>query len=51
VIVVLATGPKVHEFKPAEDDGFVMAIRICSTSSFGGEVKPSAPCLKISRHV
>jgi hypothetical protein len=36
---------------PAEDDGFLMAIKIHSTISFGGEVKPSVPCHKILRHV
>jgi hypothetical protein len=32
---------------PAEVDGFSRAINIRSTTSFGGEVKPSAPCRKI----
>jgi hypothetical protein len=27
----------------AEGDGFLRAIKIDSTASFGGEVKPSAP--------
>jgi hypothetical protein len=34
---------------PAEDDGFLTAIKIRSTTSFGGKVKPSAPCRKILR--
>jgi hypothetical protein len=34
-----------------EDDGFLRAIKISSTSSFGGEVKPSAPSRKILRNV
>jgi hypothetical protein len=34
---------------PAEDDGFLRAIQIHSTTSFEGKVKPSAPC-KILRH-
>jgi hypothetical protein len=29
---------------PAEDDGFLRAIRIHSTTSFGWEVKLSVPC-------
>jgi hypothetical protein len=33
---------------PPEDGGFLMAIKR-STTSFGGEVKPSAPCI-ILRH-
>jgi hypothetical protein len=28
----------------AEDDGFLKVIKIRSTTSFGGEVKPSVPC-------
>jgi hypothetical protein len=38
----IVIGPKVRGFKPAEDDRFLMAIKIRSTTSFGGEVKPSA---------
>jgi hypothetical protein len=30
--------------RPAEVDGFLRSIQICSTPSFGGEVKPLAPC-------
>jgi hypothetical protein len=26
---------------------FLRALKICNTPSFGGEVKPSAPCHKI----
>jgi hypothetical protein len=51
VVSVLATGPKGHRFKPGQDDGFLMAIKICSTSSFGWEVKPKAPCHEILQHV
>jgi hypothetical protein len=32
---------------PAEGDGFLRTIKARSTTSFGGEVKPSAPCSKI----
>jgi hypothetical protein len=35
---------------PAKGDGFLSLITIRRTSSFGGEVKPSAPCRKILRH-
>jgi hypothetical protein len=37
VVSVLATGPKVRGFDP----GFLRVIKIRSTISFGGEVKPS----------
>jgi hypothetical protein len=36
---------------PAEDFGFLRAIKIRRATSFGGEVKPSVPCHKILRHV
>jgi hypothetical protein len=36
---------------PAVNDGFLMAIKIRNTASFGGEVKPSVTCRKILRHV
>jgi hypothetical protein len=45
VVSVLATGPKVRGFKP---DGFLRVIKICSTTSFGGEVKPSVPCRRFT---
>jgi hypothetical protein len=47
VVTVLAIGPKVRWFRPADDNGFLRAIEIHNTTSFGGEVKPSAPCRKI----
>jgi hypothetical protein len=51
VVSVLATGPKVCEFEPGQGDGFLRAIKIRSTPSFGWEVKPEVPCRKILRHV
>jgi hypothetical protein len=51
VISVLATGPKGRGFKPGQGDGFLKAIKIRSTPSFGWEVKPDVPCRKILRHV
>jgi hypothetical protein len=50
VVSVLATGPNGRGFKLGRDDGFLRAI-IRSTPSFGWEVKPEVPCLKILRHV
>jgi hypothetical protein len=36
---------------PAEDDGLLRATKIRSMTSNGKEVKPSASCRKIIRHV
>jgi hypothetical protein len=43
VVSVLATTPKVYGFEPAQGDGFLRAIKIRSTPSFGWEVKPEGP--------
>jgi hypothetical protein len=51
MISVLPTGPKVHAFKRSQGDGFLRAIKIRNTPSFGGEVKPDAPCRKMLWHV
>jgi hypothetical protein len=51
VISVLAIGPKGGVFKPGRGDGFLRAIKIRSTPSFGWEVRPEAPCRKILRRV
>jgi hypothetical protein len=51
VFSVLATGPKGRDFEPSQGDGFLRAIKICSTPSFGWEVKPEVPCHKILWHV
>jgi hypothetical protein len=37
VVSVLATGPKGHRFKHGRGDGFLRAIKICSTPSFDGK--------------
>jgi hypothetical protein len=47
VVSVLAIGPKGCGFKPGRGDGFLRAIKIRSTPSFGWEVKPEVPCRKI----
>jgi hypothetical protein len=44
VVSVLAT-------EPGQGDGFLRAIKIRSTPSFGWEVKPEVPCRNILRHV
>jgi hypothetical protein len=51
VLSVLATGPKGRGFKPGRGDGFLRAMKIRCTSSFGWEVKPEVPCRKILRPV
>jgi hypothetical protein len=49
-VVVLALDPGFAGLDMAEYDAFLRVIKILSTTSFGGEVKPSVPC-KILRHV
>jgi hypothetical protein len=45
VVVCLPLDPRFAGSNPAEDDGFLTVIKIRSTTSFGGEVKPpSVPC-------
>jgi hypothetical protein len=43
VVSVLATGPEVRRFEPGRGDGFLRAIKIRTTLSFGWEVKPEDP--------
>jgi hypothetical protein len=43
VVSVLDTGPKGRWFKPDLGDGFLRAIKIRSTPSFGSEIKPEDP--------
>jgi hypothetical protein len=50
VVSVLATGPNGRGFEPSQGDGFLKALKIRSTPSFGREVKPEVPCRKILRH-
>jgi hypothetical protein len=51
VVNVFATEHKGRGYEPDQDDGFLRAIKIRSTSSFGWEVKPEVPCPKILRQV
>jgi hypothetical protein len=51
MVSVLATGPKGCGFEPGQGVGFLRAIKIRSTPSFGWEVKPDVPCHKILQHV
>jgi hypothetical protein len=43
--------PRFAGSNPAVDNGFLRAIKIRSTTSFGGEVKPLVTYQKIERHV
>jgi hypothetical protein len=40
VVSVLATSPKGRVFDPGQGDGFLRAIKIRSTPSFGWDIKP-----------
>jgi hypothetical protein len=51
MVTVLLIGAKVRGFKPGWGVGFLRAIKIRNTTSFGGEVKLSAPFRNILRHV
>jgi hypothetical protein len=43
MVSVLQTGPKVCRFIPGQGDGFLEAIKINSTPSFGGGSKAASP--------
>jgi hypothetical protein len=45
---VLATGPKVRGFKPGWGRWIFKGDKIHSTTSFGGEVKPSVSCRRFT---
>jgi hypothetical protein len=45
---VIAIRTKVRGLKPPRGDGFLRALKIRSTPSFGGEEKQEAPYHKIS---
>jgi hypothetical protein len=51
VIACLPLNPRFEGSYPAEDDGFLRALKINSTISFAGKIKPSVPCCNILRHV
>jgi hypothetical protein len=51
LVSVFATGPKSRSLKYIQGDGFLRAIKIRSTLSFGWEIKSEAPCRKILQHV
>jgi hypothetical protein len=51
VVIVLAIEPRFAGSNTVEEDWFLLAIKISSTTFFGGEVKPSFPYRHILRHV
>jgi hypothetical protein len=50
-VTCLPPDPRFAGSDPAEDSGFLRAIKIRSTTSFRGEVKPLFPCHKILQHL
>jgi hypothetical protein len=44
MVVYLQLDPRFVASNPSEDGRFLRAIKIRSTTSFRGEVKPSIPC-------
>jgi hypothetical protein len=36
---------------PVKSDGVLRVIKVCGTTSFGGEIEPSVPCHNTLRHV
>jgi hypothetical protein len=44
MVACLPLDPRFAGSNPAEDDGFLRAIKICSLTSLGGEEKLSVPC-------
>jgi hypothetical protein len=51
VVTCLSLNLRFMTSNPAEDNGFLRAIKIRSTTSFGGEVKLSVPSCKVFRYV
>jgi membrane-associated protease RseP (regulator of RpoE activity) len=51
MVIVPAVGLKVRGFRPGRGRWILRAIKIRSTTSLGGKVKPAVPCCKILRHV
>jgi hypothetical protein len=51
VVIMLVNVSRIRAFKPADGDGLLRAIKVRSTTSFAGKVKPEVPCRRILRHV
>jgi hypothetical protein len=48
VVACVPLDPRFAGSNKAEDDGLLRVIKIRSTTSFGGEVKPSVPCRRFT---
>jgi hypothetical protein len=48
VVACLPLDPRFAGSNPAEDYGFLRVIKMCSTTSFGGDVKSSVPCRRFT---
>jgi hypothetical protein len=51
MVIMLAIGPKVREFNAGRGRSIFKGDKICRTTSFGGEIKPSSPRREILLHV
>jgi hypothetical protein len=51
VVSVLAVGSRFAGSNPGKDDGSLRVIKIRTTTSFRGEVKPLIQCCKLLWHV
>jgi hypothetical protein len=51
IVAYMPLDPRIAGSNQAKDDGFLRAIKIRIRPSFGGEVRPSAPCSNISQRV
>jgi hypothetical protein len=51
IVSVLVIAPKVRGFKSGRINGFLRANKIRCTPSFGGKIKPLAPCHTILLHI
>jgi hypothetical protein len=50
-LACLLLDPRFAGSNSTDDDGFLMATKIRSTTSVGGEIKTLVPCRKMLRHV
>jgi hypothetical protein len=51
VVIVLVLGSRFASSNLAKDNGFLRVIKLHSTTSLRGKVKPLVPCREMFRHV